>query len=71
MLQPAIVGSSEKLGYARIAAALNCSEGAARGAAYRLRARYRTLLREEVARTFYDPSQVDEEIRELFATFSD
>jgi RNA polymerase sigma-70 factor (ECF subfamily) len=70
-LKPALLGSAERLSYARIAAELNCSEGAARGAAHRLRARYRTLLRGEVARTLDDPSAVDEEIRELFATFSD
>jgi len=71
VLQPALVGRSEKLAYSEIAVALGCTEGAARGAAHRLRARYRALLREEVARTIDDPAAVDEEIRELFATFSD
>jgi RNA polymerase sigma-70 factor (ECF subfamily) len=70
-LKPALLGSAERLSYALIAADLNCSEGAARGAAHRLRARYRALLRREVARTLDDPSAVDEEIRELFATFSE
>jgi RNA polymerase sigma factor (sigma-70 family) len=69
-LKPALLGSAERLSYARIAADLNCSEGAARGAAHRLRARYRALLRQEVARTLDDPSAVDDEIRDLFATFS-
>ncbi len=71
VLQSALLGSSEKLSYAQIATALGCSEGAARGAVHRLRARYRALLREEVARTIDDPSTVEEEIRELFSTFSD
>jgi DNA-directed RNA polymerase specialized sigma24 family protein len=71
VLQPALLGSSERLAYAQIAAALGCTEGAARGAAHRLRVRYRALLREEVAGTIDDPSGVDDEIRELFATFSD
>ncbi len=71
LLQPTLLGRSEKLSYSQIAAALGCTEGAARGATHRLRARYRALLREEVARTIDDPSTVDEEIRDLFATFSD
>ena len=41
VLQPALLGSSEKLAYSQIATALGCTEGAARGAAHRLRARYR------------------------------
>jgi RNA polymerase sigma factor (sigma-70 family) len=68
-LRPALLGSAERLAYAEIADELGCSEGAARTAVHRLRARYRTLLREEVARTLDDPDAVDEEIRELFATF--
>ncbi len=71
VLRPALVGSSEKISYARAAEMLGCSEGAARGTAHRLRARYRALLREEVARTLEDSSTIDEEIRDLFATFSD
>jgi RNA polymerase sigma factor (sigma-70 family) len=71
VLQPALLGSSERLAYSNVAAVLGCTEGAARGAAHRLRARYRALLREEVARTIDDPSAVDDEIRDLFATFSD
>jgi RNA polymerase sigma factor (sigma-70 family) len=71
VLRPALVGSSDKLSYARAAELLGCSDGAARGAVHRLRARYRALLREEVARTLEDSSTIDEEIRDLFATFSD
>ncbi len=69
-LRPALLGSAERLAYAEIAHELGCSEGAARAAVHRLRARYRTFLREEVARTLDDPDAVDEEIRELFATFA-
>jgi RNA polymerase sigma factor (sigma-70 family) len=69
-LKPALLGSADRLSYARIAADLRCSEGAARVAAHRLRARYRALLRQEVARTLDDPAAVEEEIRDLFATFS-
>ena len=38
----------------------------ARQAAHRMRKRYRALLREEVARTVADPSEVDEELAYLF-----
>ena len=48
-LKPALLGSPGRLAYAEIATELGCSEGAARAAAHRLRAPYRTLVREEVA----------------------
>ena len=70
-LRPTLVGASEKVSHARTAASLGCTEAAARAAVHRLRARYRALLREEVARTLDDPSTVDEEIRDLFAAFAD
>ncbi len=38
----------------------------ARQAAHRMRKRYRAILREEVARTVVDPSDVDEELVDLF-----
>lgn len=40
-------------------------EGAARVAVHRLRKRYRTIIREEVAQTVADESEVDEEMRAL------
>ena len=69
-LRPALVGAEDKVSYARTAAALGCSEGAARAAVHRLRTRYRALLRDEVARTLDDPAEVEDEIRDLFATFT-
>jgi RNA polymerase sigma factor (sigma-70 family) len=69
-LRPALLGSVEKVPYVRIAAELGCSESAARLAAHRLRARYRALLRQEVARTVADPDAVDDEIRDLFTAFA-
>jgi hypothetical protein len=63
-------GTSSPPFSADIATEPGCSEGAARAAVPRLRARYRTLHRREVARTLDDPDAVDEEIRELSATFS-
>ena len=69
-VKPALLGSVEKVPYARLAAKLGCSESAARLAAHRVRARYRALLRQEVASTLADPDAVDDEIRELFAAFA-
>jgi RNA polymerase sigma factor (sigma-70 family) len=70
-LRPTLLGSVARLPYAQISAELGCSETAARLAAHRLRARYRTLLRREVARTLADPAAVDDEIHALFAAFSE
>jgi RNA polymerase sigma-70 factor (ECF subfamily) len=54
------------LRYAQAAEALHLSGGAVKVAVHRLRRRYRELLREEIARTVHDPSQVDADIRDLF-----
>ena len=70
-LRPALVGTSEKVSYSHMAAALGCSLTAARSAVHRLRVRYRALLRDEVARTLDDPSTVEDEIRDLFAALAD
>jgi DNA-directed RNA polymerase specialized sigma24 family protein len=70
-LKPILVGDSERVSYAEIAAESDCSPGAARSAAHRLRARYRTLLREEIGRTLADPAGIESEIHDLFATFTE
>ncbi len=49
---------------------LGMSAGAVRVAAHRLRKRYRELLREEIAQTVSNPSDVDQELRHLFAALS-
>jgi len=46
------------------------TENALRVAVHRLRQRYRTLFRDEIAETVDNPAAVDEEIRELFAALS-
>jgi RNA polymerase sigma factor (sigma-70 family) len=51
---------------AEIARQLGITENAAKVAAYRLRKRYRKLLRTEVAQTLADPREIDDEIRHLF-----
>jgi RNA polymerase sigma-70 factor (ECF subfamily) len=57
------------IAYPELSAQLGLSEGAARVAVHRLRKRYRELLREEVAQTLADPTQVEEEMRSLFLAF--
>ncbi|MCO6455677.1 MAG: sigma-70 family RNA polymerase sigma factor [Pirellulaceae bacterium] len=66
-LKPFLAGRSAETSYAEVAAALGVSEGAAMAAGSRLRKKYRSLLREEVAQTLADPSDVDAELLELFA----
>ena len=62
-----LTGESSKHSYAQVAKDLNRSEGAIKVTVHRFRRRYRELLREEIARTLEDPSQVEAEIRDLFA----
>ena len=40
-------------------------------AAHRLRGRYRDLLRAEISQTVSDPSEIEDEIRQLFASLGD
>jgi RNA polymerase sigma factor (sigma-70 family) len=55
--------------YADVAADLGLTEAAVQMAMQRLRARYRALLREEIARTVASPDDVEAELRDLFAAF--
>jgi RNA polymerase sigma-70 factor (ECF subfamily) len=56
--------------YAQVADQLGLSEDAVKVAVYRLRERYRRLLRDEVARTLGDTADVDEEICALFQSLA-
>ena len=69
-LRPALQGDHLAPSARAVGAALGLSEGAVRVAAHRLRARYRELLREEVARTTADPADVDAEVAELLAALA-
>jgi RNA polymerase sigma-70 factor (ECF subfamily) len=60
-----LAGGREE-GYAATAARLGMSEGAVKVAVYRLRRRYRDLLREEIAHTLAGPEEIEDEIRYLF-----
>ena len=53
--------------YAAIGIELGMTEGAVKVAAHRLRRRYRTLLREEIAQTVTSSDEIGEEIRYLLS----
>lgn len=63
-------GEERNASLAEIAAGLGMSEGALKTAAHRLRARYRQLLRAEIAHTVAGPTEVDEELRHLISVMS-
>jgi RNA polymerase sigma factor (sigma-70 family) len=68
-LQPCLAKDESALPYAEIAARLTLTEAAVKMAVQRLRARYREILREQIADTVSSPQEVEEEIRHLFSTF--
>jgi len=53
--------------YKQLAEQLGMSEAAVKVAVYRLKKRYRELLREEIAHTVTSEQEIDQEIRDLFA----
>jgi RNA polymerase sigma factor (sigma-70 family) len=65
-LQGFLVGGRDA-SYQQVADALNLSLGTLKTSIHRLRARYRTLLRDEVARTVVTPAEVEEELHYLRA----
>ena len=69
-LKPALTGERGSRGYAEIAQALGMSEAAVKVGVHRLRQRFRQLLRQEIGHTVATQSEVDEELRALFATFA-
>ena len=64
-LHPCLQGDAGLGGYAELGTRLGLSQGAVKVAVYRLRQRYRELLRAVVARTVNDPREIDDEIRHL------
>src|SRR5262249_50960087 len=61
-----LTGAHSGVAYAEAAKGLDMTEAAVKTAVHRLRRRCRELLRQEVAQTLTDPTQVDEELRDLF-----
>lgn len=60
----------ETASYRDMAVKLNMSETAVKSATYRMRKRYRALLRSEVAQTVATKEHVEDELRELFSALS-
>lgn len=66
VLKETLTGGRAALDYDTVAAELGMSEAASRQAASRLRKRYREMLRDEVAATVENESEIDDEINRLF-----
>jgi len=66
-----LAGETGSVPYRDVAAGLDMTEGAVKATVYRLRRRYREMLRDEISQTVATRDQVDEEIRDLFAALSD
>jgi RNA polymerase sigma-70 factor (ECF subfamily) len=69
-LKPMIWGEQTPLSYPALGTQLRLTAGAVKVAVHRLRARYRELLRAEVALTVSSASEVDDELRHLIAVLS-
>ncbi|WP_010586517.1 RNA polymerase sigma factor [Schlesneria paludicola] len=69
-LQPYLSTDREQARYADAAEKLNATDSAIRVATHRLRKRYRDLLRNEIAQTVASPSEVEDELQQLFIALS-
>jgi RNA polymerase sigma-70 factor (ECF subfamily) len=70
-VRPIILGREVVPSYAQISAKLGMSETALKVTVHRYRTRYRTLLREEIARTMNDPAEIEQEITTLIQALAD
>jgi RNA polymerase sigma-70 factor (ECF subfamily) len=66
-LEPFLTGLHPTASYGEVAADLDMSVSAVKVAVHRMRRRFGQLLRQEVAQTVDDPSEIDGEIRYLFS----
>jgi RNA polymerase sigma-70 factor (ECF subfamily) len=69
-LKPVLLGGGIEVSYAQLAAEWSSTEAAVQKAVYRLRRRYAALLREQIAATVADPSEIEDEIRDLFTALA-
>ena len=67
LLKEHLTAGRGEVAYDDTARALGTTPGAARVAVHRLRRRFRTLLREEIAHTLADPAMLDDELRHFAA----
>jgi RNA polymerase sigma factor (sigma-70 family) len=70
VLSSYLTADREDVSYAKFARVLGVQETAVKNLVYRLRERYRALLREEVAETVSGADEVDDELRYLCAALS-
>src|SRR5947199_6399734 len=70
VLSVCLTAGREDVSYATFAKILGLRETAVKSLVHRLRERYRTLLREEVAETVSGPNEIDDELRYLCAALS-
>jgi RNA polymerase sigma factor, sigma-70 family len=70
VLSSCLTAEREDVSYTRFASALGLRETAVKSLVHRLRDRYRTLLREEVAHTVGGTEEIDDELRYLCAALS-
>jgi DNA-directed RNA polymerase specialized sigma24 family protein len=68
-VQNCLARDESALPYAAIAARLKLTEPAVKMAVHRLRARYREILRAEIAHTVSAPDEIEEELHQLFSAF--
>jgi RNA polymerase sigma factor (sigma-70 family) len=66
-LQKSLTDDPDRLSPAEIAREFGMTESAVRQASYRLRQRYRELLREEISHTVMLPGDIEDELRHLVA----
>jgi RNA polymerase sigma-70 factor (ECF subfamily) len=64
-LQAHFWGDADSIPYPRLGERFGLSVGNMKIIAYRMRERYREILREEIAHTVAQPGEVDDEIRHL------
>lgn len=69
LLRSCLARDDSALPYGEIASRLSLTEAAVKMAVYRMRGRYREILREEIAQTVSSPEEVEEELRHLFDAF--
>lgn len=69
-LQPFLAGAAGRPGYAALGAELGMSETAVSVAMHRMRKRYGSLLREEIAATLASEDEIDDELRHLMQIVS-
>jgi RNA polymerase sigma-70 factor (ECF subfamily) len=69
-LKGSLLGTAPPGGYASVAQRLGTSEGAVKVAVHRLRRRFQSGLRQDIAETVSDASEIDDEIRYLIRALS-